>query len=242
MSVLSVLANINTDNIDMFSVLIAVVSVVMMSIFVKKTKENHPELNKAMNTHAFMVVVIVFMGVVWLATEILREYPSPPLQLLSFVLFMVALSSFIHIGGRKMVETSDPSMGILIPILANFVVLVLFFFNQSSDILASMDGGGWFFRGVRIPNSDPVMLPMLLYLLTTFFISVGNAIVLFTNSTDAEFLRDVCAPANGGGGGQQMGSITHQCVETVNHENTTYFMFMHILFLLGYTVYHFKNA
>ena len=223
----------NLSEIPLFPVVVAAVCVVSAIVFVKLSKKERPELNRLLNLAFFVHLVTGMFAGAWILAQVVLGKSPPPLQLLAFLVFATLYKQTLVMVWEPLLETQGVWTNVFLSPVVELSLLALFFANQSTSFLASMEYVGPLFAAIRVPNENVVSIFVLAYLFVEYLISASGSIVTYANSSDPDFVRALC------GSSSSTRALTHACVNALRRDKSVYSLFMQILALLLYSVYHY---
>ena len=221
----------NVKDIEIYPILIVIVLIISMIVYIKRTKKENPEMNRALNVIFFINFVIGVFAAIWIAVEALLDISPPPVQVLAFVCTMIITKQVVYVLCEKILDSREPWMNMFLTPSVDLALMVFYFFNQSTSFLMSMEHIGIIFKAIRIPNENTVSIFILMYLFVEWVITGIAAILFYSNSGDREFVRSVCKSGSR--------NITHECINTIRQNGVTYSIFMQMFALIMYSFQHY---
>lgn len=227
----NLLETIDIKDIDVYPIFVVIILVIGVIVYIKKTKKENYKMNRALNIAFFISFIIGTFGTTWVVIEVFLNLASPPVQVLAFICAMLITKQVAYVLWEKILETREPWMNMFLTPSVDLALLVLYFFNQSTSFLASMEHIGILFEAIRIPNENMVSILILVYLFVEWVLAGIAAILFYSNSGDREFVRSVCKSGSR--------NITHECINTIRQNGVTYSIFMQMFALIMYSFQHY---
>ena len=222
----------NLSEIPLFPVVVAAICVVSAIVFVKLSKKERPELNRLLNIAFFVHLVAGMFGGAWILAEVVLGKSPPPLQLLAFLVFATLYKHTLFMMWEPLLETQGVWTNVFLSPAVEMSLLALYFANQSTSFLVSMEHVGPLFAAIRVPNENVVSIFVLTYLFVEYLIYAYGSLVTYAKSGDPDFVRPLCDSSS-------TRALTHACVNSLRRDKSVYSLFMQILALLLYSAYHY---